>query len=52
MPKLEHGNQFSTKIKGCDSVLIYQNLPTYDPKPLLPNINSYIQFEEKRLKNT
>ena len=52
MLKIEHGNQFSTSIKGNNSVLIWRNLPIYDHKPILPNINSYTMFEENRSSNT
>ena len=33
-------------------MLIWRNLPINNPKPLLPNINSHIKFEEKQSKNT
>ena len=32
------------------TVLNQQNLPIYDPKHVLPNINSYTKFEEKLVK--
>ena len=31
---------------GHNSVLIQQNLPIFNPKPLLPNISSYTKFDE------
>ena len=46
MRKIEHRNQFSTGIKGNNSVPIWRNLPIYNPKPLLPNINYYAKFEK------
>ena len=42
MQKIESENQFLTSIKGCNSVLICQNLPICNPRTLLPNINSHI----------
>ena len=51
MLKIEHRNQFSTLIKGNNSVLIWRNLPIYNPKPLLPNINSNTNFELISSKN-
>ena len=51
MCEIEHGNQFSTQIKGIKSVLILQNLPMYNSKPLLPNINYYAKFEEILSRN-
>ena len=50
MPKIESENQFLTSIKGCNSVLICQNLPICNPRTLLPNINSHSKFEENWLK--
>ena len=47
MPKIEHRSQYLTYIKGNNSVFIWRNLPIYDPKPLLSNI----EFEENRSKN-
>ena len=41
MSKIESENQFLTSIKGGNSVLICQNLPIYNPRTLLPNINSH-----------
>ena len=32
-------------------MLIRQNLPIYNPKPLLPNINYYAKFEENLSRN-
>ena len=51
MLKIESGNEFLTSIKGHNSGLNCRNLPIYNPKPLLPNINSYTKFEENRSKN-
>ena len=51
MIKIESGNKFLTSIKGHNSGLYWQNLPIFNPKPLLPNINSYTKFEENRSKN-
>ena len=51
MLKIESGNKFLTSIKGHDSELNWRNLPIYNPKPLLSNINSYTKFEENRSKN-
>ena len=51
MLKIESGNEFLTSIKGHNSGLNWRNLPIYNPKPLLPNINSYTKFEENRSKN-
>ena len=51
MPKIESENQFLTSIKGRNSVLICQNLPIYNPRTLLPDINSHSKFEENWLKN-
>ena len=50
MPKIESENQFPTSVKSHNSVLICQNLPIFNPKTLLPNINSYTKFEEKWLQ--
>ena len=50
MPKIESENQLLTSIKGCNSVLIRQNLPICNPRTLLPNINSHSKFEENWLK--
>ena len=46
MLKIECGNEFLTSIKVHNSGLNCRNLPIYNPKPLLPNINSYTKFEE------
>ena len=51
MREIEHGNQFSTQIKGNNSVLIWQNLQMYNFNPLLPNINYYEKFEENLSRN-
>ena len=51
MPKIESEKQFLTSIKGRNSVLICQNLPIYNPRTLLPDINSHSKFEENWLKN-
>ena len=51
MREIEHGNQFSTQIKGNNSVLIWRNLPIYNPKPLFLNINSYTKVEDIPPKN-
>ena len=51
MLKIESGNEFLTSIKGHNSGLNRRNLPIYNPKPHLPNINSYTKFEENRSKN-
>ena len=51
MPKIESENQMLTSIKGCNSVLICQNLPICNPRTLLPNINSHSKFEENWFKN-
>ena len=48
MPRKEHWNQFSTLIKGNNSVLIKRNVYIYNPKPLLLNINKYTKFEDNR----
>ena len=51
MREIEQGNQFLTHIEGNNSVLIGRNLPIYNPKPLLPNINYYAKFEENLSRN-
>ena len=51
MLKIESRNEFLTSIKGYNSGLNWRNLPIYNPKPLLPNINSYTKFEENWSKN-
>ena len=51
MLKIESGNKLLTSNKGHNSRLNLRNLPIYNPKPLLPNINSYTKFEENRSKN-
>ena len=51
MAKIESKNEFLTSIKGHNSGLNRQNLPIYNSKPLLPNINSYTKFEENRSKD-
>ena len=51
MLKTESGNKFLTSIKGHNSGLNWRNLPIYNPKPLLPNINSNTKFGENRSKN-
>ena len=51
MPKIESENQFLTSIKGCNSVLICQNLTICNPRTLLPNINFHSEFEENWLRN-
>ena len=51
MPKIESENKFLTSIKGCNSVLICQNLPICNPRILLPYINSHGKFEENWLIN-
>ena len=51
MLKIESRNEFLTSIKGQNSGLNWRNLSIYNPKPLLPNINSYTKFEENRSKN-
>ena len=51
MHQIEHGNQFSTLIKGNNSVLIQPNLPIYNFKPLLSNINYNTKFEEDLSRN-
>ena len=50
MPKIESENQFPTSVKSHNSVLICQNLPIFNPKTLLPNINSYTKFEDSGYK--
>ena len=50
MLKIESRNKYPTSIKGHSSGLNWRNLPIYDPKPILPNINSYTKFEENRSK--
>ena len=50
MLKIESGNKFLTSIKGHNSGLNCQNLPIFNPKPLLLNINSYTKFEENLSK--
>ena len=40
MRKIEHGNQFTTRIVGNNYVRIWRNLSIFNPKPLLLNINS------------
>ena len=50
MLKIVSENQFIASIKGRNSVLICQHLPIYNPRTLLPNINSHSQFEENWLK--
>ena len=50
MPKKESENQFLRSFKGRNSVLISQKLPIYNPRTLLPNINSHSKFEENWLK--
>ena len=32
-------------------MLIWRNLPIYNPKPILLNINSYTKFEDNQPKN-
>ena len=51
MQKIESENQLLTSIKGCNSVLICQNLPTCNPRTLLPNVNSHSKVEDNWLKN-
>ena len=51
MLKIVSGNEFLMSIKGHNSGLYWQNLPIYNPKPLLPNINPYTKFEENQSKN-
>ena len=51
MLKIESWNKFITSIKGHNSWLNWRNLPIYNLKPLLPNINYYTKFEENRSKN-
>ena len=50
MPKIESENQFLTSIKSRNSVPICQNLRIFNPRTLLPNINSHSKFEENWLK--
>ena len=38
-------------IKGCNSVLICQNLPICNPRTLLHNIDSHTKFEENWQSN-
>ena len=52
MLKIESGTEFLISIKGHNSGLNRRNLPIYNPKPLLPNINSYTKFEENQSQNT
>ena len=47
MLKIESENEFLTSINGHNSGLKKQNLPIYNPKPLLLNINSLIQSLKK-----
>ena len=51
MHEIEHENQFSTQIKSNNSVLVRGNLPIYNPKPLLININYYEKLEENLSRN-
>ena len=46
MPKIESENKFPMSIKGYNSVLICQNLPIWNPRTLLHNIDSHAKFEE------
>ena len=46
MLKIESGNNYFTPIKGNHSVHILRNVPIFNRKPLLSNINSYTKFEE------
>ena len=50
MREIEHWNQFSTRIKGYNYVLIWPNLSIYNPKPLLLITNSYTKFEDNQQK--
>ena len=51
MLKKEPGNKILTLIKGHNSVHIRQNLPIFNPRPLLLDMNSYTKFEENRSIN-
>ena len=51
MREIEHWNQFSKQIKGNNYVLIWRNLPIYNPKSLLANIECYAKFEEDLSRN-
>ena len=53
--KLEIGNEQNAifnLIKGHNSEVVRPNLPIYNPKPILVDINSYAKFEENRSKTT
>ena len=50
MREIEYGNQFTTRIKGNNSVLIWRTLSIFNLKPLLLNINSHAKFEGNRQK--
>ena len=50
MTKIESENEFLTSIKGYNSGLNWQNLPTYNPKLPPYYINSYTKFEENPSK--
>ena len=51
MREIEHWNQFSTWIKGNNSVIIWRNLSIFNPKPLLLNTNSHAKFAGNWPKN-
>ena len=51
MSEIEHGNQFSTRLKDNNSMLIRRNLLTYNPKPLLYNIYYCAKNEENLSRN-
>ena len=46
MPKIEHGQ----KLRAITISLFDKMYHIYYPKPLLPNINSYIKFEKKSVE--
>ena len=41
-----------TSIKGHNSVVYIQIMPSRNPKPLLPDINVHARFDENRSKTT